>query len=203
MKTRVFLVLLAAVSGTPALAQTASPSPTPAEGGELFRQGTLMANLGLGLGTGLGYGSFYGTLSSGPALSLSVERGVAEGIGPGTIGIGGLVGYKSYYYKYPGTSYKSTWRNALVAVRGTYHYNILAQPNLDTYAGASLGVRLQRHQDTYFDSAPELKDYPAGSARFTTGVFVGARYFLTDKLGAFTEIGFDMNYLKLGLTARF
>jgi hypothetical protein len=33
--------------------------------------------------------------------------------------------------------------------------------------------------------------------------FVGARYFFTDKMGAFSELGYDMSYLKVGLSARF
>ncbi|TGE11792.1 hypothetical protein [Hymenobacter elongatus] len=167
---------------------------------ELFRKGTTMVNLGVGLGLGYGY---YGTLKSTPALSLSVERGFVEGVGPGTIGIGGLVGYKAYHYDYPGSQYKSTWTNIIVAARGTYHYNILANPKLDTYAGISLGVRIQKWNDTYYDDKPELRGYATSTSYVTTGIFVGTRYFFTKNIGAFTELGYDMNYLKLGVTAKF
>lgn len=155
-----------------------------------------------GVGAGLGYG-YYGTLKSTPALSLSVEHGLREGIGPGTIGIGGLVGYKSYHYDYPSTNYKATWTNIIVAARGTYHYNLFEVPKLDTYAGLSLGVRIQKWSDSYYDEIPELRGYSSSSAYLTTGVFVGARYFFSNNIGAFTELGYDMNYLKLGLTAKF
>jgi hypothetical protein len=171
-----------------------------AANGELFHKGSTMANVGLGLGLGYGY---YGTFKSTPAMSLSVEHGVAEGIGPGTIGIGGLVGYKGFHYDYPGTNYKSTWSNIIVAARGTYHYNVFENPKLDTYGGISLGVRIQKWTDTYYDEIPELKGYSSSTAYLTSGIFVGARYFLSDNIGAFTELGYDMSYLKIGITARF
>ncbi|UOQ72629.1 hypothetical protein [Hymenobacter cellulosilyticus] len=115
---------------TPTPAPSATKSADQTAAGELFRKGTTMANLGVGLGLGYGY---YGTFKSSPALSLSVEHGVLDGIGPGTIGVGGLVGYKSYHYDYPSTNYKATWTNIIVAARGTYHYNIFQNPKLDTY----------------------------------------------------------------------
>jgi hypothetical protein len=211
--TLVSTLLLLAALNAPGLAQSKKSAGTPAEAPapaalstyeqELFRPGTTMLNLGLGAGSGLGYGSYYGTLSASPSLSLSAERGVAEGIGPGIIGVGGLLGYKAYHYDYPGTGYKSTWTNVLLAARGTYHYNVLAIPSLDTYGGVSLGLRFEHHNDTYFNSLPERRNYSANKAYLITGVFAGARYFLTDKLGAFAEVGYDINYLKLGLTARF
>ncbi|GAA4013218.1 hypothetical protein GCM10022408_27680 [Hymenobacter fastidiosus] len=189
----------AAAEPSPVTAALASVLPAASEG-ELFRKGTTMVNLGVGLGLGYGY---YGTVKSTPAMSLSVEHGFIEGVGPGTIGIGGLIGYKGYHYDYPGTSYKASWTNILVSARGTYHYNILNNPKLDTYGGVSLGLRLQRRKDTYFDTVTELQGYSNSNAYVTSGIFVGARYFLTDNLGAFTEVGYDMNYLKLGVTARF
>ncbi|PJJ54524.1 hypothetical protein CLV45_2865 [Hymenobacter chitinivorans DSM 11115] len=159
-----------------------------------------MVNLGVGLGLGYGY---YGTLKSTPALSLSVEHGLREGVGPGTIGVGGLVGYKAYHYDYPGTKYKATWTNIIVAARGTYHYNVFQNPKLDTYGGLSVGVRIQKWSDSYYDDIPELKGYSSSSSYITSGIFVGARYFFSNNIGAFTELGYDMNYLKLGLTAKF
>ncbi|TGE21779.1 hypothetical protein E5K00_16055 [Hymenobacter aquaticus] len=192
----------------PAPVTAAAPAPaapekapaTPAAAGELFQKGSTVANLGIGVGIGYGY---YGTVKSTPAMSLSVEHGIKEGVGPGTIGIGGLVGYKAYHYDYPGTSYKSKWTNIIVSARGTYHYNVLQNPKLDTYGGISLGVRIQKWTDSYYDDVPELRGYNTSMAYLTTGIFVGARYYFTDNIGAFTELGYDMNYLKVGLSARF
>ncbi|UOQ72630.1 hypothetical protein [Hymenobacter cellulosilyticus] len=66
-----------------------------------------------------------------------------------------------------------------------------------------MGVRIQKWSDTYYDEIPELKGYSSSSTYLTSGIFAGARYFITNNVGAFTEVGYDMNYLKLGVTAKF
>ncbi len=157
--------------------------------------------MGLGLGIGYGYGNsfnFGGSKKSSPALSLSVEKGVVDGIGPGVISVGGLLGYKSDSYEW--SSYKAKWTNIYVAARGAYHYNFTANPKIDTYAGFSLAARIESYSNDYDDDA--LKD-SYGGVDFEVGVFAGGRYLLTDKIGVFSELGYDMSYMKLGLTAKF
>ncbi|GAB2964289.1 hypothetical protein GCM10027048_37120 [Hymenobacter coalescens] len=175
----------------------ATAKPKATSQGHEFGVGSTAANLGVGFGLGYGYGIFGGVRST-PALSLSVERGIIDNIGPGVISVGGLVGYKSYSWK--SGSYKGSWKNFIVSARGAYHYNILENPKLDTYAGLSLGVRVESYSDNW-SNEQYRNDY--GGATLTSGVFLGARYMLTDNLGAFGELGYDMSYLKLGLTARF
>lgn len=155
----------------------------------------MAANLGVGLGIGYGYG-ILGGIHSTPALSLSVERGIIDNVGPGVISVGGLVGFKRYSWDYSG--YRSSWNNFFVAARGAYHYNILENPKVDTYAGLSLGVRVESYTTNY-----DLYRNNYGGLSITSGIFIGGRYMFTDNLGAFGEVGYDMSYLKLGLTARF
>lgn len=166
-----------------------------------FNKGTVAVNLGLGLGIGYGYGygySFGGSTKSSPAVSLSAEKGLVDGIGPGVISVGGLLGYKSYSYEW--SSYKTTWTNVYLAARGAYHYNFTANPKLDTYAGLSLAARIENYSSNYEDDA---LDNPYGGVNLEVGVFAGGRYLLTNKVGAFAELGYDMSYMKLGLTAKF
>ncbi|MCB2406914.1 hypothetical protein [Hymenobacter lucidus] len=167
--------------------------------GELFRKGTNAVNLGIGLlGVGYGYSVLGGSnYSSTPVMSASFEHGLIEGVGPGTIGVGGLVGYRSDTWKYSG--YRGTWSNTYVALRGTYHYNILQNAKLDTYAGLTLGVRIF----SYSDNDDSSEDYYSSSTYAHSGIFAGARYFFTNNIGAFGELGYDMSYLKVGLTAKF
>ncbi|MCC3159965.1 hypothetical protein LJ737_22195 [Hymenobacter sp. 15J16-1T3B] len=172
-----------------------APAKSAATNGHDFGVGSTAANLGVGFGLGYGYGLFTGIHAT-PALSVSVERGIVDNIGPGVIGVGGIVGYKGYSWK-SGT-YKASWKNFIVAARGTYHYNILENPKLDTYAGLTLGVRIESYSTNY-----DVYSSNYGGVALTSGVFVGARYMLTDNLGAFGELGYDMSLLKLGLTARF
>ncbi|OON66727.1 hypothetical protein [Hymenobacter sp. CRA2] len=178
-------------------AKKAAPKASTARGTE-FGKGSTAANLGVGFGLGYGYGILGGNVRSTPALSLSVERGITDNVGPGVISIGGLVGYKSYGWK--SGSYKSSWKNFIVSARGAYHYNILNNPKVDTYAGLSLGVRVESYSDNWSDSQYS-NSY--GGAALTSGIFLGGRYMFSDNLGAFGELGYDMSYLKLGLTARF
>lgn len=168
-----------------------------------FAKGTIGVNLGLGLGIGYGYGyGFGGSTQSSPAISLSVEKGIVEGIGPGVISVGGLIGYKSYSYKWDmlGDDYKATWNNIYIAARGAYHYNFTDNPKVDTYAGVSLAARIMKYSDNYTDSS--ISDYNSDTS-LDAGIFLGGRYLFTDKLGAFAELGYDMSYLKLGLTSKF
>lgn len=191
-------------AATPQPAPTAKAAPakpskstTTSSANETFGKGSTAANLGIGFGLGYSYG-FFTTTHSIPALSLSVERGVTDQVGPGVIGVGGLVGFRSYSWK--SGSYKGSWNNYLVAVRGTYHYNLFEVPKLDTYAGLSVGVRVESYSDNWSDN---YYSSSYGGTYLTSGIFLGARYMFTDKLGAFGELGYDMSLLKVGVTAKF
>lgn len=170
------------------------PETTPT-----FRKGFSVVNLGLGvLSPNNGY-DLFGAVKSTPALTIAYERGVVEGIGPGTIGLGGLVGYKRYSYDFAGTSDKATWTDVVVMGRGTYHYNFTSDPNLDTYGGVSLGFRYNFYKN---EVSPNRDRYDGAGMHLAYGLFAGARYYLTERFGGFGEIGYDMSYLKLGLTYR-
>lgn len=217
--TRVVAKPTAKPASTATPTSTAPPAPAPeapaaprrldipgvaAQQAPSFAKGDIAVNLGIGLGIGYGYSSFgfTGNSSSSPALSLSVEKGMVEGIGPGVISVGGLVGYKSYTYKYSvlNDSYKATWNNIYVAARGAYHYNFTANPKVDTYAGVSVGARIENYSNSYSGS-PTNDSY--GGMSIEGGIFLGGRYLLTNKIGAFAELGYDMSFLKLGITSKF
>lgn len=165
-------------------------------------QRPLVVNVGVGVGNDFGYG-FGQALKSTPALTVSVDKTIIEGVGPGTISVGGLVGYQNFHYNYPGTAYKATWNHVVALGRAAYHYNFTQDTKLDTYGGVSLGFRFVTYKDTYLDSTPAKDPDTWGGIAFAPGIFVGARYFLTDHVGAFAELGYDMSYLKFGLTGRF
>lgn len=159
-----------------------------------------MVNVGLGLGYGYSFGS---GLDSSPAISISAEKGVLEGIGPGTVGVGGMIGYKGYSYQFPNSDTKATWNTIMLLARSTYHYDLLQIPQLDTYAGISAGLRIETRNNDSDGVQLHDTDTEYGGAHLETGVFVGGRYFLTKNIGGFLEAGYDMTYLKLGLTGRF
>jgi len=185
--------LAAQYVGAAAVPATRASLAAPARAAQpLFQVGSNAVNLGVGFGLGYGLG---GATTSTPALSLSYMRGVAQ-VGPGIISAGGMVGYKSFGWESAGA--KATWRNIYVGGRGAYHYNF-GNPKLDTYAGLGLGLRVVSYSDNY----DTQNTASASGAQAELSGFLGARYFFSDKLGAFSELGYDMSYLKVGLSARF
>jgi hypothetical protein len=159
-------------------------------------------NLGVGLGVDYDYApGFGGSVQSTPAITLSVEKGIVESVGPGIISVGGLVGYNGYSYEWnvSGDRYKASWKNLIVTARGAYHYNFTNDPKIDTYAGVSLGARIEDYSDNYKGSIGGSY----GGTYLTSGVFLGGRYFFSDTIGAFAELGYDTSYWKLGFSAKF
>ena len=178
-----------------------NPQPAPRNpAGGLFEVGTTALNLGIGLGNRYGFGTGVGLLggssSVSPALSLSAERGVAV-LGPGVVGVGGFVGYQGASYDFGGGD---RWRytDLIVTARAAFHYPVAAA--FDAYAGLGLGLRYTR---VAVDGGGLFGTVPASGAELASGLFVGGRYFFTDTIGAFAELGYDQSYLKAGLTARF
>jgi hypothetical protein len=163
-----------------------------------FGKGSNALNLGVGFGLDYNYGYSSNQLSQTPAMSLSYMHGVGNA-GPGAISIGGVLGYKSITWK--DGSESATWRNIYVGARGAFHYGFHC-PKLDTYAGLGLGVRVVSYTDSYNGNGLSQSQTNSGSQAELSS-FIGARYFFSDKIGAFTELGYDMSYLKLGLSARF
>lgn len=172
---------------------------------DAFGKGTTAVNLGIGFG--ISYGYLSGT-SSMPSISLAVDHGFIEGVGPGIISIGGIVGYKSASYDYNGYLDGKTarWTNLFIAARGAYHYNFTSNPRLNTYGGVMLGVRSYSHRWYGYDFWTldnEIKEYTDTQMYLAFGLFAGARYYFTDNIGAFAELGYDVSFLKLGVSAKF
>jgi hypothetical protein len=140
----------------------------------LFYKGDKLINIGLGMGS-------YVT-----NLSLSGEMGVMDGVADkGTIGLGGIVGFGSSFLN---TSWTSRTSFA-AAARGTFHYPFIEK--LDTYGGLSLGFRYTIWQ------------YSTNYLRPMGGVFLGGRYYFSDSMSFFGEIGAGIDYLTVGLSYKF
>ena len=159
--------------------------------------------LGLCVGVGIDY-DYYGTAVQLPAFGLVYDQGIIANVGPGTIGVGGLLAFKTAHYNYSYGGYKATWSNYIVGVRGTYHLTLLKDKNnkFDPYAGVLLGVRIFRYNDTYYNTWT-YNPYNYGGAYFTKGVFVGAKYNFSKNFGAFAEVGYDISNARIGLNLNF
>ncbi|MBF9219822.1 hypothetical protein [Hymenobacter ruricola] len=203
------------VKPAPAVAATSSSGPVEAErassqeplgktlsmktvSDRSFGKGSSALNLGVGFGLGYNY-TTGGNTTQTPALSLSYMYGVGNA-GPGAISVGGAVGYKSITWKDGGES--ATWRNIYVGARGAFHYGF-HNPRLDAYAGLGLGLRVVSYSDNYSAAAGLNTSSTSSGSQAEVSSFIGARYFFSDKIGAFAELGNDTSYLKLGLSGRF
>lgn len=160
----------------------------------MFNLGDKVVSLGIGLGNTLYSGSYY--TSGIPPVSLSYEQAVADEIlEKGVIGIAGYVGYNSYKYDYQGWGYN--YSNFILGAGGLFHYPLLDK--LDTYAGVMLGYNIASAKEF---GTPVGWDYNATSGGFVFSGFVGARYYFTENIAAFAQLGYGIAYLTLGVSIR-
>lgn len=161
---------------------------------QAFQTGDMVGNLGVGFGW---YGYGYGATSL-PAISLSVEKGIKdiENIGP--LSIGGIVGFKHASYAWTNV-YDWTWNDVIIAARGAIHYDLLKNDKIDTYGGVGLGLRLQ----SYTDYNILGQKGHSTSIHPLFALYLGGRYYFTDKLAGFGELGYGLGYLTLGLSYKF
>lgn len=158
-----------------------------------FQKGTTVVNAGIGLGTALG-----GLGKARPAISLSLDRGVWPVGGPGVISLGGYLGNTGY--KYSSGGYTAKWNYFIVGARGAYHYNGFSSvPKLDIYGGAMLGYNIVNYSSDGND-VDISNSY--GSGIGLSG-FLGGRWFFTERIGAYAELGYGVSVLNAGLAIKF
>lgn len=139
-------------------------------------------NLGVGLAT------YYG---GGFPVGVSVEADVKN-----NFSVGGSLDYYHYNYGY----YSSGYNFVYMGARASYHLGEalnVQSSSFDPYIGASLGFRYagSGYSDYYYSSS-----YNSG---LWVGLHLGARFMFSPKVGAFTEVGYGVSAVKLGLTAKF
>ena len=98
-----------------------------------FSKGTSTLAFGFGLGTGYnfynyygygyGYGFGLGRYTRLPSLLAYFDHGIIDNAGPGNIGVGGIVAWRSSTYRYSNGD-KERMRNLIIGVRGTYHLTL-------------------------------------------------------------------------------
>ncbi|GAB2548710.1 hypothetical protein [Spirosoma aerophilum] len=142
-------------------------------------KGTKFVNLGIGVG---GYGYYSG--GGGIGLNAAADFGVAK-----NITVGGVVGYRSY-----GSVGTYKYNSFDIGARGSYHFNDLLNlttDKADLYAGIGL---------SYFSFS--YGGYLDSYGTVYLPIHIGGRYFFSEKLGGFAELGSSLATLKLGLTLK-
>jgi len=186
----VFLIAFAfAVSAAAPLQRAASTGTSD----KAFDNGTMVAQVGIGYGVE----SMYGDMVV-PPISAAFEYGVK--FAPMVpISFGGLIGYASSEQKYdygPGNNWKWTYDYYIIGARAAYHFTELIQvKHLDLYAGVMLGYNVVKVST----SGTASPGYSASGDYVLYGVYAGVRYYFTDHLGAWSEVGYGVGYINVGV----
>ena len=149
-----------------------------------------------------------------PPTVFQYERAITE-----QITIGGYLGYAAStfedegFYTVPYSPYNSEYqkyvwnsKNILFGIKGAYHFGELLNTTkrLDPYSGISLGYNAittsLRQKVGSSDLQPKLSPNP--SSRFMFGFFIGARYYVNEKVALFGELGYSTAVLQLGISLK-
>ena len=184
---------------------TGIASTTAVRAQEVFSRGDKNLSFGVGVGSYLGpFGSTLGgdgykfTL---PPVSVSYEQCILDNLirDNGSVGVGGYVGTATNKWTsmHDGSEYGYRYTHITFGARGAFHYQFVK--SLDTYAGAMLGYNIV--------SSKAIGSWSDGSVSATaSGVaysaFAGARYYFSDKLGVYDEVGYGISALQIGLTLK-
>jgi len=139
-------------------------------------------------GTGIGSG-----------IRLGYEQDF-KNLSTGKLTLGGIlaIGRSSANASFNNWKSEYRWRHSLFAARLVYAYPVDSQ--LDLYGGLHMGVQFERFTHVYATAAPALgyvNDNYFHSAVYA-GAFFGASYKLSDRFGAFAELGYDLMWFTLG-----
>jgi hypothetical protein len=171
---------------------------------QAFNKGDNAIGIGVGIG---GHYSAYGSYSTQtPAIGLWYEHGSQLDVGPGVLGFGAYVGYKSLSYReayYSNYNYDWTWTYIILGFRAAYHYDVFKAPKLDTYAGLMLSYNIETFKDntTYYGNFHNA--YATGGSYVGVSMFLGARYYFSPKVAAFAELGYGIAVLNVGVDFKF
>ena len=167
-----------------------------------FSEGDNVVSFGVGLGSALGS---FSSNSRTPGLSVQFEHGQWEVGGPGTVSIGGYLGYKGFKnsgtFPYNGGSwrYDQHWRYIILGLRSAYHYHGFEVKNLDPYGGLMLSYDILDY--SYSDNLPNVEyDYGGTySSTLSLTLYLGSRYYFDSNWSAFAELGWGVSFLTVGM----
>lgn len=156
-------------------------------------KGNIVINAGIGVFSPYSYGYLGNNGIVLPAFQVSGEYIVAD-IEKVGIGVGGSLGFQRAYYN--NNNYRWRSNNLFMGIRATAHFgNLLNWKKGDLYAGLQFGPRIR------FDSDNSNNSYKTNFYTYYS-YLVGARYFIKPNFGLFAEIGYDIAYLKAGISLK-
>jgi hypothetical protein len=170
-----------------------------------------MLSLGIGFGGVYNYWGFGYTES--PNIILSYDNGTFGHVGPGLISLGGLLSYKSVGYDFSSGPYyyNQSWSYWIIAFRSAFHWNFTNSQRCDPYIGLMLGYYFLGYHFSSNDPAVNAPGDPYYATYYNAtyngylafSAYLGFRYFVTDKIGFWAEIGYGYSNLAFGASYKF
>ena len=160
-----------------------------------FNKGDKVVNLAIGLGNRLYSGSTYSSVT--PAISGSYEVGVKDNLfdANSSLGLGAYLGYTGAKYTY-GPGYGFKYNDIVIGARGALHYQFIDK--LDTYGGLMLGYDIVSSKT--FGSG--VYNGNATASGFQFALYLGGRYYFTDRLAGLVELGYAIAYVNIGVAIK-
>jgi opacity protein-like surface antigen len=193
MRKLIAIMIVATVTGTAAFAQDWYNSYAPGI------DQNILINAGIGFGPTGDYKNGVIPLSVSADFKLPIDIPLT---------VGGIFTYSQWKLTISiptniwGTSYENydlRWNNFGLGVRVMYHFNFVK--NFDVYTGITLGYVIQTLDASYYDDIATVTGSYDAQSFFLFGVNVGARYFFTEYIGAYLEVGWSgLQFASLGVT---
>ncbi|MEO8068491.1 MAG: hypothetical protein ABI599_12420 [Flavobacteriales bacterium] len=163
--------------------------------------------LGFGVGAGGSYRVYNAYSGSSPVIMAHYEHALGVKAGPGVIGVGAFLGYKtvSYHYDIYGPYYYDyRWNYLQFGARAAYHWNAWHKiEKLDTYAGVLVGASIVTRTDN--SNYPYYNYAYLGSrgSGVRHDAFAGARWYFSNAFAAWGEVGYGLSNISVGLNFKF
>jgi hypothetical protein len=169
-----------------------------------FENGDNILSPGIGFGSALGGRYGYSYSSQTPGISLQYEHGNWDVGGPGVISLGAYLGFKSYSYEeaYPYFSYSYKWNYTIIGIRSAYHFNMINAKDLDVYGGLMLSYSILSFKYSSSDPTYDYLYRKSYGSTFDFSLYIGGRYYFTDNVAAFLELGYGISNVTLGASFR-
>lgn len=179
---------------------------------DAFGKGTNVLSAGLGFGGDYTY--IGGGYTSTPNFIISYDNGTFNNVGPGIISLGGIISYKSSSYDYmnPYTNYyyDQKWTYFIIGFRSAYHWNFTTNSKFDPYAGLMLayydiGYKSSSNDPYYTNPANPYYFYSINNynSYLAFSLYIGARYFVSNNIAVWLELGFGYSNAALGVSYKF
>ena len=164
-----------------------------------FQKGTKIISAGIGLGSGL---NAYSGADATPGISANYEQGIWDA-GPGIVSLGGYAGRIGFKYEGSSAGYEweQKWNYTVVGARAAWHYNGLNNDKFDVYGGVMLSYNILNYKYEDNDNSYNYDGENYGSGIGLTG-YIGGRYNFSENFSVYSEIGYGVSFLTLGLSYR-